>query len=54
MMGLTKRIRTSAGRYSEYRRIVGEIEALSKREADDIGISRHDAHRIAQQAVYGC
>lgn len=53
MFGFTHKIRRSARQYAEYRRIVNEIEALSPREADDIGIHQSDAHRIAREAVYG-
>lgn len=53
MIGLTSRLKDAARRYSEYRRIVSEIESLSPREAADIGISQSDARRIAQQSVYG-
>ncbi len=53
MMGLSSKIRRAASQYSEYRRIVNEIEGLSQREADDIGIRPIDARTIARQAVYG-
>ncbi len=53
MLGLTRRMKDAAGRYREYRRIVSEIESLSPREANDLGISTADARRIAQQSVYG-
>ncbi len=53
MNGFSQKIRKAASQYSEYRRIVSEIEGLSQREADDIGIHRNDARAIARHAVYG-
>ncbi len=53
MNSLSNKLRTAARNYSEYRRIVSEIEGLSRREADDIGISTSDARRIAHETVYG-
>ncbi len=53
MKGLTNRIRAAAGRYAQYRRIVNEIEGMSAREANDLGIYPTDARRIAHEAVYG-
>jgi uncharacterized protein YjiS (DUF1127 family) len=52
MFGLSK-LKNAARQYAEYRRIVGEIEGLSYREATDIGISRSDARDIARRSVYG-
>ncbi|MDU8942226.1 DUF1127 domain-containing protein [Ovoidimarina sediminis] len=53
MKRLSSKLRHAAHRYSEYRRIVTEIEGMSQREADDLGIHRNDAREIARQAVYG-
>jgi len=53
MFGFTHKVRRTARQYAEYRRIVSEIQALSPREASDIGIYQSDAHRIARKAVYG-
>ena len=53
MFGLAERIRTAAGQYAEYRKIVNEIEGMSPREANDLGINPGDARRIAHTAVYG-
>ena len=53
MLGFTHKIRRSARQYAEYRRIVSEIQALSPREAADVGIFQSDAHLIARKAVYG-
>ena len=53
MIGFSQKIRQAASQYSEYRRIVNEIEGLSQREADDIGLRRTDARAIARQSVYG-
>ena len=36
-------------RWRSYRRTVNELEALSKRDLDDLGISRHDIRRVARQ-----
>lgn len=53
MRGLSTKLRHAAQQYSEYRRIVTEIEGMSQREADDLGIHRNDARDIARRAVYG-
>ncbi|MEM0946772.1 MAG: DUF1127 domain-containing protein [Pseudomonadota bacterium] len=53
MIGLANRLKTAAGRYAEYRKIVDEIEGMSTREANDLGISPSDARQIARSAVYG-
>ncbi len=53
MFGLAKRIKAAAGQYAQYRKIVDEIEGMSPREANDLGISPSDARRIAHSAVYG-
>lgn len=34
-------------RWRRYRRTVNELTALSKRELDDLGISRHDIEQVA-------
>ena len=51
MFAISK-LKNAARQYAEYRRIVGEIEDLTDREANDIGISRSDARMIARRAVY--
>ena len=38
-------------RWRQYRNTVRELEALSHRELDDLGISRFDIHRLAWQAA---
>ena len=53
MTGLIKTIKDAAQKRAAYRRIVNEIQIMSAREADDLGIARTDAHRIAHQAIYG-
>ena len=47
------RMRHAARQYAEYRRIVNEIEGMSVREANDLGIAPSDARRIAREAIYG-
>ena len=34
-------------RWRRYRRTVSELEALTTRELDDLGISRYDIQRVA-------
>ncbi len=53
MKGLINTLRNAAQKHAAYRRIVNEISTMSAREADDLGIARTDAHRIAHQAIYG-
>ena len=52
-MNVIDSIREAAQRRRRYNRLISEIEGLSDREAADIGISRHDARRIAHRTVYG-
>lgn len=40
-------------RYKTYRETLTELEALSDREMDDLGLQRGRIRRIAQEAVYG-
>ncbi len=37
-------------RWRRYRTTVRELENLSRRELDDLGLSRADIHRVARQA----
>jgi uncharacterized protein YjiS (DUF1127 family) len=53
MTGLINRLKAAGQKRSAYRKIVDEIQTMSRREADELGISRSDAHRIAQEAIYG-
>ncbi len=47
------KLRDNARKLSAYRRTVREIETMPADVADDLGISRHDARRIAREVVYG-
>jgi uncharacterized protein YjiS (DUF1127 family) len=47
--GLSQRYR----RWQRYRRTLGELELMTDRDLADLGISRYDIRRIAQQAA-GC
>lgn len=40
-------------RYRLYRRTLAELDGMSARELDDLGIARADIRRIARDAVYG-
>ena len=52
-MKIIDSIRAAADRRRRYNRLVDEIEGMSDRECADIGLSRHDARRIARASVYG-
>ena len=52
-MSIFDTIRTARANRRRYNRIVTEIESMSDRECADVGITRHDAHRIATQTIYG-
>jgi len=39
--------------YKTYRKTLGELESLTSRELNDIGISVGDVRRIASEAAYG-
>lgn len=41
----------SFARWRTYRNTVAELNSLSQRELDDLGIGRGDIKRIARQAV---
>lgn len=53
MTGMFNTLRAAARKRKEYNGIVSELDALTERELNDIGISRADTHRIAREAVYG-
>ena len=38
-------------RWRRYRTTVRELETLTTRELDDLGLSRGDIHRVARQAA---
>lgn len=40
-------------RAGEYRRILRELNSMSERDLDDVGISRLSIRDIAREAVYG-
>ena len=43
-------IRDSFKNWRDYRKTVGELNALTNRELTDLGINRHDIHRVARSA----
>lgn len=47
---LVARIAQRWATYQTYRRTLGELETLSDRELNDIGISRWDIRRIARES----
>ena len=53
MTGIFDTLRTAARKRREFNGIISELEALSDRELDDIGIARSDRFRIARETVYG-
>jgi uncharacterized protein YjiS (DUF1127 family) len=50
---LIDRLKDNARKFSAYRRTVREIESMPADVADDLGITRYDARRIAREVVYG-
>ncbi len=53
METMIKRMKAAAERRAAYSRTVREIEGMPLCVADDLGINRADARRIAREAVYG-
>ncbi len=43
----------SFARYRKYRDTLNELEHLSERELDDLGLHRSNVRQIARQAAYG-
>jgi uncharacterized protein YjiS (DUF1127 family) len=41
------------GAWRQYHRTLAELETLSVRELDDLGLAGADLRRVAQDAVYG-
>ena len=51
---MASRVNSLFGRYRNWRRFrktVRELEQLSTRELDDIGISRGDIYRVSRQSI---
>jgi uncharacterized protein YjiS (DUF1127 family) len=53
LSALIASIREAAAKRASYRQIVDELSALSDRDLDDLGISRHAIADIAWDHVYG-
>lgn len=51
--GTFDRLRSAISQYRTYRRTVNELEALSTRELNDLGIVRGNVREVARSAVYG-
>jgi uncharacterized protein YjiS (DUF1127 family) len=51
--GLVARIRKSFAEWMMYRRTLSELQGLTLRELDDLGIAEADLQRIAREAVWG-
>ena len=46
-------IAQSYARYRKYRDTLNELDNLSERELDDLGLNRSDVRRVARNAAYG-
>ena len=53
MTNILTKLREAAQKRAQYHRTVAEIERMPLEIALDLDIFPGDAHRIAQQAVYG-
>lgn len=53
MNTIVSRLKAHAQKRSAYWRTVREIQNMPIEEANDLGIARADAHRIASESVYG-
>ncbi len=52
-MTLFTDLRIRAAKHAAYRKTLRELSALSKAEADDLGINTSELRGIARRAVYG-
>jgi uncharacterized protein YjiS (DUF1127 family) len=41
------------GQYQTYRKTLRELESLTKRELNDLGLNQYALHAIAREAAYG-
>ena len=46
-------LRAGLSRYADYRRSCDELNKLTQRDLEDLGISRWDIPKIAHESVYG-
>ena len=53
LMGAIQRMQENRARRAVYRQTVRELNALTARDLDDLGIHRSMISRIAQEAAYG-
>jgi len=51
--GLRATIATAYEQHRTYRRTLAELESLSKRELDDLGLNQYTLHAVAREAAYG-
>ena len=50
---IMRAIQDKTARRAEYLRVLGELELMTDRDLDDIGICRHMIRDIAHTAAYG-
>ncbi|SOC17129.1 uncharacterized protein DUF1127 [Rhodobacter sp. JA431] len=48
-----EQFRAARAQHSKYLALLDELQNMSNRDWDDIGLSRLNAHEIARQTVYG-
>ncbi|SDE35451.1 protein of unknown function [Paracoccus isoporae] len=53
LMGMIVRLQEARARRAVYRQTVAELNSLSSRELDDLGIHRSMITRIAHEAAWG-
>lgn len=52
-LGFFARLQQSWADYRLYRDTLVELQSLTDRDLDDLGISRHSLNDVARDAVYG-
>ncbi len=52
-MNVYSNIRSALHRRRAYSRTLSELESLSNRELNDLGLARSDIYRVARSTVYG-
>ncbi|WP_434802266.1 DUF1127 domain-containing protein [Paracoccus sediminicola] len=52
-MGMIARLQEARARRAVYRQTVAELNSLSNRELDDLGLNRSMITRIATEAAWG-
>jgi uncharacterized protein YjiS (DUF1127 family) len=53
LTNLRDTVATHYGQYQTYRKTLRELESLSKRELNDLGLNQYTLRAVAREAAYG-